>query len=325
MSLSRNFSSCRIFELQDCLEASLPIRVYVAKKGLGHQSEWVLRLVATHVWTIPSATVKELRKKIKDLAPRALELHSEVWPDSHVELLESKCQNEKTKKRKREDQRSNAIFPEKTVPTSMFFAFVLAAILHPKRKQQDKLKPIRLLQALIVSVCRVWGKTQRAELLRGSLQYGSQRTFIEIDTNGSLLTSLWDDALDCSGLVAAMWNKDLCDTNRPWVTSNWSQPHVADLVCFCLAPSPSNLRMRDAKALSKFKQVMQEPVHFLLGHFARQLEKHIVSVTKPPMKKLSLNVGEAKNKKVRDKFRSPSVIGEIISKCLELLYSQQAS
>lgn len=204
----------------------------------------------------------------------------------------------------------------------MCVSLLLTCILMPKRKPEDKEDAVKVWRTLIEKV----GATLEGEqhvLLRGSTQYGAQEFFARFHHGGKVDSRLWSQELDT--LIKPYWNQALIDPRCCWVTSHFENPHVADVILFSLMPIPAAFRRNDADNLRTFQRAMEKPMCFMIGFLARQLEKHIVSVTQPPnhsfdtRKRQIMQTGNA-NKRQRI---STTTCYEIVAKALDKLYAKE--
>ena len=320
VAAANKFGSCRLFHVDKDESEFNAINVYVAKKGSNTQTEWNLGKVASHIWNFSGP--KDWKKKMSHIMEAVKTTHSKIWCARPVPMLyESKTGGNK-RKRSQEDV-GEQLFAEKTIPTSMLFALLVTVLTQGKRQPKDRIKGIMFLHCLIDKVCALSDGRQTAELLRGTMGYGSQQVHAELANNGTLLGPLWDRALEQGGQLESLWNHQLCDTRCPWVTSAFSEPHIADVICFCLMATPPSTRRRDANVLNLFRNAMTEPVYFLVGFIARQVESNMISITVPP-KNLSRKIGRASKIKARQKRLDRSSMGEIIAEAVHLLYDGQA-
>lgn len=153
MAAADKFGSTRLFLVNKDDKEFKAINVYVAKKGSP------MGKVAFHTWNVSDP--KEWKKRMKSLLEPVKATHSIIiWPDRPIPTLyECKLGGTKRKRSDGEDV-GEQIFSERTMPTSMVFAWLVMHLTQGKRHPEHKIKGIKLLHRLIDSVLRMGRPTQ---------------------------------------------------------------------------------------------------------------------------------------------------------------------
>ena len=294
-------------------EPHKPLLVYLAKKKTvkrnKRQSEWVLKSVLSHLWASQSTDNKDARKKFRAIFEGVQNLHSLIWPESSVpELKESKH------KSKKGDEKTDAIFPEATIPTSLLMSLLLFVLTLAKRKPHEKKGAVVLFRTLIEKAAsQISGEVS---LLSATFNRGCELRFLQISPTGKFVAKPWCSVLD--GMIAPYWKEAFASPNAPWVTSYFENPHIADVICFSLMPTPT-MRRQDADIVVKFKSEMEKPAYYMLAIFSQALEKHLLSLVEQPRHVRRTGRGHTKKGKNKRERVPTSTLMEIVGDAIEAI------
>ena len=298
------FQDVRSFILRENPELK-SLRVYTPVVA-NVQAEWIVTdfLRASHS---DDAKPRKLHERFNDRLPVIQDVHKKVWPDRDVAMVRLGQKNT-TEKAAENLDRADRAFPEKTMPTTlMMCATVLGATSYGQnRNHEDRMKSFAILQAFVNKVCSA----------SGGFEWGP----VKFDTRGFANRPIFRHG-ELADLAKSKWDEDLLNGSAYWVRSNWTEPHLADMIGFTWQNQKKKGQSRQERQTWNILQPHLTDVGIqIVSLLAEMLHKYLHRATvSMSLKRKSLK--EHSTKKLSK--RSASEVIEIIAKATQKLYDRE--
>ena len=199
------------------------VDVYIPAAKDDVQAEWQFLHVASLFFSSARDDKKDAR--LATAMPEIVETHKKIWPQIEAPNIRRGWQTPST-------GGTNVIIEAqlrtRTMPTSLFMATLVWMFMASKRNADQRRAAGMILHQIITRAC-VLGITF------------SVLHFAAVDTNlchwasvssgdGMLWTNTYADHVGC------FWNFDVLDPDKPWITSKYTEPSIADYILFALDP-----------------------------------------------------------------------------------------
>lgn len=228
------------------------------------QNEWVVKSAAPclHRTSDTKKAVENFRKSLETVK----NYHRDLWPGVSIKPMISKYQ------RCRQPATGNGqavFFPESTMTTSMFVAYILFAAGHSKRQLGDRVVAVRTLQGLVQKlVSSVGSITFTFRQIQGSTD-PRQEPFVTFKVGQNMqvdMGPLFTEEVRDS--IAMVWEEDLRCEKKEWVYNHFNQASFQEWLAFSVDPAHEKW----------LQQLLRPNALSLLSQFAYCLDSEILTL-----------------------------------------------